>query len=82
MVKVICLVLVILVLALVLAMPIGALVRGDVNGDGVVNMADIIKCERIILGWDSPTPGADVNGDGEIDMGDVVPIERIILGLE
>ncbi len=55
---------------------------GDANGDGVVDMGDVTKVERIILELDSPTPGADANQDGEIDMGDVTKIERIILGLD
>jgi hypothetical protein len=55
--------------------------RGDVNGDGLVNMGDVTKVERIILGLDMATPGADANGDGLINMGDVTRIERIILGI-
>jgi hypothetical protein len=54
---------------------------GDVNGDGVINMADVTKAERIILNLDPPTPGADANGDGQINIGDITKIETIILGL-
>ena len=56
--------------------------RGDANEDGVVDMADVTKVERIILGLDPPTPSADANEDGSIDMADVTKIERIILGLD
>jgi hypothetical protein len=56
--------------------------QGDANEDGVVTMGDVTKVERIILGIDSPTPGADANLDGFITMGDVTKIERIILKLE
>jgi hypothetical protein len=56
-------------------------IHGDANGDGQVNMADVTKVERIILGLDPATPGADANEDGQINMSDVTRIERIILGL-
>lgn len=55
---------------------------GDANLDSVVNMADVTKVERIILGLDDPAPCADANQDGEINMADVTKIERIILGLD
>ena len=55
-------------------------VKGDVNGDGVVDMGDVTKVERMILGQDSATPAADVNQDGVVNMADVVAIEKIILG--
>jgi hypothetical protein len=58
------------------------LLRGDADGDGGVNMGDVVKVERIILGLDPPTAGADANGDGEINMGEVTRIERIVLGLD
>ena len=39
--------------------------RGDVNGDGEVNIADVNEVISVILGsGDSST--ADVNGDGEV----------------
>ena len=55
---------------------------GDANGDSVVNMADVIKVERIILTLDPPTACADANQDGIINMADVTRIERIILGID
>ncbi len=58
------------------------ILRGDANGDGVVNMADVTTIERMLLGLDAPTESADANGDGQIDMGDVIKVERIICGLE
>ena len=53
---------------------------GDANGDGVIDMGDVTKVERIILGIDPPTPGADANQDGDTNMGDVTKIELMILG--
>jgi len=55
---------------------------GDANLDSKLNMGDVTKVERIILGLDPPTVGADANEDGKINMGDVTKIERIILGLD
>ena len=54
----------------------------DANGNGVVDMGDVIKVERIILGYDTATPAADANGDGRVDAGDIVKIERVILGID
>ena len=55
---------------------------GDANQDGAVDMGDVTKVERIILGLDAPTLFADANQDGIINMGDVTRIDRIILGLD
>lgn len=57
-------------------------IRGDANGNGVVNMGDTTKVERILLDMDPPTPGADANGDGVITIGDVTVIEMMILGAD
>lgn len=57
-------------------------IPGDANEDGVIDMSDVTKVERIILGLDEPTRGADCNQDGVIDMADVTCIERIILGID
>ena len=62
-------------------MALNIFLRGDANGDGVVNMGDATKVMRIILGLDPLTSGADANGDGVVNMGDVTKIELIILGL-
>ncbi|MFQ6093650.1 MAG: endo-1,3-alpha-glucanase family glycosylhydrolase [bacterium] len=58
--------------------------RGDVNGDGAVDVADVLMCVNIILGFFEPTPdqiwAADCSGDGTIDVLDVVGIVNVILG--
>jgi len=61
---------------------IAACIPGDANEDGVVDVGDVIKIKRIILGLDPPMPCADVNGDEVIDVGDVIKAKRIILGLD
>ena len=56
--------------------------RGDVNGDGEVNISDITTLIDILLGGhpDSDTLArADVNGDGEVNIADVNTIIDIIL---
>ena len=57
--------------------------KGDVNGDGEVNIADINALINIILGnvADAETMlRADVNEDGEINVGDINALVDIILG--
>jgi hypothetical protein len=56
---------------------------GDVNGDGVVDVADVVGIVNKILGEpnaDFIEAAADVNGDGQIDVADVVATVNIILG--
>jgi len=55
--------------------------RGDVNGDGEVNIADINTLVNIILGhvYDGQTMlRADVNEDGEINISDINMVLSII----
>ena len=54
--------------------------KGDANGDGEVNIADVNAVIRVILGYSSSNH-CDVNKDGEINIADVGVIIRIILGL-
>lgn len=66
---------------------------GDINGDGVVNAADVLLAQRIILGTLAPTADQLVHGDvapliggvpspdGQINAGDLVVIQRKALGL-
>jgi len=63
--------------------PLPEFVRGDVNGDGEVNIADVNTVIDIILGGsadEGTMERADVNGDGEINIADVNTIMDIILG--
>ncbi len=71
-------------LSLLLALPFNAqaqqTLRGDVNGDGEVNIADINVVIDIILDGNGFTAATDVNGDGEINIADINAIIDIILG--
>ena len=57
--------------------------RGDVNGDGEIDIADAVCVVNYIVG--NPTPtfvalAADANGDGDIDIADAVTIVNYIVG--
>lgn len=56
--------------------------RGDVNGDGKVNVSDVTALINMILGL---TPmnqtRADVNGDSRVNVSDVTALINIILGI-
>ena len=62
--------------------PVPPFIKGDVNGDGEVNIADINALINIILGGeadDATLIRADVNEDGEINIADVNALIDIIL---
>jgi endo-1,4-beta-xylanase len=65
------------------AEPSTGVVLGDVNGDGRVDGADLLKLKRYILGLDATidTETADVNGDGSVNVLDVGRVKQYILGL-
>lgn len=57
-------------------------IPGDANGDGDIDVTDIVTIANYILGRPSDTmdlAGADANGDGEIDVTDIVTVANIIL---
>ncbi|MGA1225469.1 MAG: dockerin type I domain-containing protein, partial [Phycisphaerales bacterium] len=46
--------------------------RGDVDGNGVVNIDDLIE---VFIAWGDPFPGAaDLNGDGFVDAVDLAQV--------
>lgn len=56
--------------------------KGDVNADGEVNVADVTALVNIILSGDSGSndaDAADVNADGEVNVSDVTALVAIIL---
>ncbi|MDP2423475.1 MAG: dockerin type I domain-containing protein [Bacteroidales bacterium] len=60
--------------------PVG--LRGDANGDGLVNVLDVITVINYIMGQNPPGfifLNADVNGDQEINVLDVIGIINIIM---
>ena len=58
-----------------------AALRGDVNRDGEVNIADVTTIIDMILGGSS-SEAADVNRDGEVNIADVTRVIDYILSGE
>lgn len=56
---------------------------GDVNGDGMVNMTDLITLQRFLLreitGAQIVIETADVNVDGAVNMGDLTSLQRHLI---
>jgi hypothetical protein len=60
-----------------------ASMRGDVNGDGSIDLKDVIVLRRYLAGgWDVTINEAnsDVNSDGSIDLKDVIILRRYLAG--
>lgn len=56
--------------------------KGDVNGDGRVNVSDVSTLINMILGMTTMDQArADVNGDGRVNVSDVSSLINIILGI-
>ena len=60
------------------------IVTGDVNGDGKINITDMIAVKQDILGKSKLSglrkSAGDVNGDGKINITDFIKIKAAILG--
>ena len=56
----------------------GSGIKGDVNGDGEITIADVNAVVSVILGHDANNK-ADVNGDEEVTIADVNAVISIIL---
>jgi hypothetical protein len=56
----------------------------DVNCDALVNIVDMIKVQRCILGLDTGVlcTRSDVNRDGLVNIVDMIKVQRVILGLD
>jgi len=53
--------------------------QGDINGDGIINILDIIATVNLVLDG-AFNSDADLNGDYNVDILDVILIVNIILG--
>lgn len=59
------------------------MVMGDANGDGDVNVSDIVEIVNCIMGKPSAKfvkAAADMNGDGEVNVTDIVMVVNSIMG--
>ena len=54
-------------------------ITGDVDNDGVVDVADINLLINIMLHHSEATANSDVNNDGEIDVADINMVVLIML---
>ena len=53
---------------------------GDINGDSIINVLDVIQLVNMALGNQEPDYStADVNQDGAINVLDVVQVVNLIL---
>ncbi len=59
-------------------------VFGDANGDGAVNMKDVLAVRKFLAGMDVSAfdqSAADANGDGAVNMKDVLAMRKYLAGL-
>ena len=57
------------------------LLKGDINGDGIVNVTDVTALINTILGTASYSQDVcDINGDGVMNVTDVTALINLILG--
>ncbi len=59
-------------------------VPGDVDGNGVKNLFDLVLLAQLVANWDveyNPW-AADVNGDGTVDADDIVSLAQNVAGWE
>ena len=58
-------------------------VVGDADGDGVLNLKDVVVLRRMLAGWEGYSindTNADVDGDGKVTLKDAVLLERYLAG--
>lgn len=53
--------------------------KGDVNGDGTIDVTDVTALVNTILGTSRKTNVSDVNSDNNVDVSDVTELVNIIL---
>ncbi len=63
--------------------PQSGLLLGDVNGDGQINVGDLVVLTRIVMGLKTPTPGettrGDMNQDSTLNAADVLLLQKLLL---
>jgi hypothetical protein len=54
-------------------------ISGDINGDGILNILDIVSLVNLVLSGDYESSG-DINQDGTLNILDIVSLVNLILG--
>jgi len=57
----------------------GSISLGDMNGDGALNVLDVVILANLILSGDNSNPAGDLNQDGSLNILDVVILANLIL---
>jgi hypothetical protein len=58
-----------------------AVIKGDFNGDKIVNAMDVIAAKKLLVSQNAESDGyTDLNGSGALDVGDIVLLQRFVLG--
>ena len=52
---------------------------GDINGDDIVNVLDVVLLVNMVLGLSDPTIASDLNNDALTNVLDVVILVNLIL---
>lgn len=52
--------------------------KGDLNKDGNVNVADLVYCANAVLGRSKPEYSCDANNDGSTDVFDVIFMRQLL----
>ncbi len=62
----------------------GDIITGDANGDGLVNMKDVLVLRKVLAGMTVEgyiEAAADVTADGAVNMKDVLQLRKFVAGL-
>ncbi|HJM84289.1 MAG TPA: aryl-sulfate sulfotransferase [Candidatus Marinimicrobia bacterium] len=57
----------------------GSIALGDMNGDGDLNVLDVVILANLILSGDDSNPAGDLNQDGSLNILDIVNLVHLIL---
>ena len=54
-------------------------IRGDINGDDSVTVADLVTLAKMIIGTEKTNAASDMNGDGKTDSADILVLKKILM---
>ena len=63
--------------------PVAEVVYGDANGDGEINLKDVLAARKYVAGMEADIDlvASDVNKDGAVNMKDILLIRKFIAGI-